>query len=158
MYKIVDPVDAATPSGAQNDNSKVFIQTIDVGHPMEIHWYLDDVLVTELDGMDTIAISSLQLQPGVYSLSVTVVDPTPWVRDESARDSFMKQTFSWPVQILNDPCPADLNDDDMVGILDLLAIIDAWGTCQGCAADLDGNNLVNVADLLMVVDAWGACS
>lgn len=156
MYKIVDPVDSATPSGTQNDTSEVFVQPIDVGHPMEIHWYLNDVQL-DLDGELTVAISSLELPVGIHSLSVTVVDPTPWVRDEVARDSFMKQTFTWPVQILNAPCPADLNDDDMVGIADLLAIIDAWGACEACPADLDNNEVVNVADLLIVIDAWGSC-
>ena len=156
MYAIVNPVDAATPIGVQNDSSEVFIQPIDVGHSMEIHWYINDVQL-DADGETTLSISSLSLPVGSHSLSVSVVDPTPWVRDEAARESVMKQTFVWPVQISNAPCPADLNNDEVVGIADLLAIIEAWGKCSGCDADIDGNNVVNVADLLAVVDEWGVC-
>jgi hypothetical protein len=54
-------------------------------------------------------------------------------------------------------CPADLNDDDMVNVFDLLDLLDAWGPCPGCAADLNGDDVVNVFDLLDLLDAWGPC-
>jgi len=37
---------------------------------------------------------------GLYSLQVSVVDPTEWVRDEIAREASMKQEITWPVQIV----------------------------------------------------------
>jgi len=54
-------------------------------------------------------------------------------------------------------CPTDLNGDGVVGVADLLSIIDAWGACSGCAADINDDGTVNVSDLLEVVGTWGAC-
>jgi len=65
------------------------------------------------------------------------------------------------------PCPADIapvgDVDDVVNVVDLLAVISAWGPCadpNACLADLappGGDNVVNVQDLLAVIAAWGAC-
>lgn len=61
--------------------------------------------------------------------------------------------------------PADINDDLAVSVLDLLAVINAWGPCTlppavPCAqADIaphpQGDRKVDVLDLLMVINNWG---
>ncbi len=56
------------------------------------------------------------------------------------------------------PCPADVNDDGVVNVSDLLSVINHWGTCPGpCPSDVDGNGVVNVSDLLRVINDWGSC-
>ncbi|MCH8345283.1 MAG: hypothetical protein IH983_15035 [Planctomycetes bacterium] len=59
-----------------------------------------------------------------------------------------------------DTCDADLNGDGVVGILDLLMLLAAWGPCDepcppACAGDLNGNCTVNVLDLLILLANWG---
>ena len=54
-------------------------------------------------------------------------------------------------------CPADINDDGVVDVLDLLAVLGAWGDCPGCAEDINGDDVVDVLDLLEVLSAWGPC-
>ena len=54
-------------------------------------------------------------------------------------------------------CEADLNDDGMVGIADLLALLAAWGTDPGGPPDFDGNGDVGISDLLFLLAAWGPC-
>lgn len=62
-------------------------------------------------------------------------------------------------------CDADLspapNGDGTVGVPDLLAIINTWGTCQprpaACPADLNNDQTVGVPDLLAAINQWGAC-
>jgi hypothetical protein len=54
-------------------------------------------------------------------------------------------------------CLADINGDGTVNVSDLLALIGAWGPCDGCPEDLDNSGVVNVSDLLTVIGAWGAC-
>ncbi len=50
----------------------------------------------------------------------------------------------------------DLDGDGVVGILDLLALLSAWGPCAGeCPADLDGDGAVGVLDLLALLANWG---
>ncbi|MCH2139729.1 MAG: hypothetical protein MK100_01685 [Phycisphaerales bacterium] len=55
------------------------------------------------------------------------------------------------------PCPNDLDGDGQVGTNEILAILDAWGECQGCPADLDGNGFVDVDDILLIVSTFGPC-
>jgi hypothetical protein len=49
----------------------------------------------------------------------------------------------------------DVNGDGLVDVTDLLAVMDAWGPCDGCAEDLNGDGIVDVVDLLEVVGNWG---
>ena len=49
----------------------------------------------------------------------------------------------------------DVNGDGLVDVSDLLAVMDAWGPCNGCSADLNGDGIVDVVDLLEVVGNWG---
>ena len=55
------------------------------------------------------------------------------------------------------PCPADIDGNGIVGVGDILALIDAWGTA-GSPADIDGNGIVGTGDLLALIDNWGVCS
>jgi hypothetical protein len=65
-------------------------------------------------------------------------------------------------------CPADIapvgNLDQIVGVPDLLFIINSWGPCvnpNNCPADLapppDGDDTVGVPDLLFIINNWGPC-
>ncbi|MCH8152968.1 MAG: hypothetical protein IH830_11425, partial [Planctomycetes bacterium] len=57
-----------------------------------------------------------------------------------------------------DPCPWDLNGSGDVGILDLLALLAAWGPCEApCPPDFDGGGTVDIFDLLTLIANWGAC-
>jgi len=156
MYKIVDPIDNATPFSIFDGSETVFIETVNVGHPMDVQWFLDDVPIG-LPGDLVMDLSLLTISQGMHTLSVDVVDPTPWVRDEVARDTFMKQRRSWLVDIVVPACSEDLDGNGFVDVIDLLAVVGAWGPCNGCVEDLDGNQVVNITDLLMVINAWGAC-
>ncbi|MBC8200479.1 MAG: hypothetical protein H8E86_00420 [Planctomycetes bacterium] len=50
---------------------------------------------------------------------------------------------------------ADIDKDGVVGVADLLLVIDQWGS-DGYA-DVNGDGIVNVLDLLAIVDVWGTC-
>jgi len=54
-------------------------------------------------------------------------------------------------------CPADINQDGVVDVLDLLAVLNAWGDCPGCPEDITGDGVVDVLDLLEVLGSWGPC-
>ena len=55
-------------------------------------------------------------------------------------------------------CPADLNGDGTVGILDLLSLLAAWGTNPGGPPDFDGDGVVGILDLLALLANWGRCA
>lgn len=51
----------------------------------------------------------------------------------------------------------DVDGDGVVGVMDMLALLAAWGDCPpaaGCPADVDGDDAVGVTDLLMLLANW----
>ena len=50
---------------------------------------------------------------------------------------------------------ADIDGDGNVGVEEMLAIIAAWGPCDGCPEDLNNDGVVDVADMLIVIAQWG---
>ena len=53
-------------------------------------------------------------------------------------------------------CTSDITLDGLVGVNDLLAIIDTWDNMGG-PEDIDGSGTVDSGDLLMILDSWGWC-
>ena len=59
-----------------------------------------------------------------------------------------------------DVIPGDLDGDGVVGIGDLLILLQSWGPCPdpcppSCSADLDGDCTVGMGDLLFLFANWG---
>ncbi|MFM7261607.1 MAG: M12 family metallo-peptidase [bacterium] len=52
------------------------------------------------------------------------------------------------------PCPADFDDDGIVGASDLSEVLNAWG---GPLGDLNGDGTTDAADLAELLGAWGNC-
>jgi hypothetical protein len=56
--------------------------------------------------------------------------------------------------------PGDVTGDGVVDVLDLVALILAWGPCAdacppACPGDVDGDCTVGVEDLTVIVESWG---
>jgi glucose/arabinose dehydrogenase len=54
-------------------------------------------------------------------------------------------------------CPADITNNGIVDVDDLLMVINNWGSAGG-PGDVNGNNMVDTDDLLEVINAWGPCT
>lgn len=55
-------------------------------------------------------------------------------------------------------CVWDLTDDGIVGVPDLLDVINHWGPCAApCPSDISGDGVVGVPDLLAIINHWGPC-
>jgi uncharacterized membrane protein len=85
-----------------------------------------------------------------------------WINDDGTRivgaafntTTAQYEAVMWQAQ---EPMPGDTTGDGFVSVNDLLAVINAWGTCPApgsCAADLNGDGIVNVDDLLIVINNW----
>jgi hypothetical protein len=61
------------------------------------------------------------------------------------------------LNLCESPCPADINGDSTVNVLDLLLVLAAWGNTSG-PEDINGDGIVNVLDILEVLAAWGPCA
>ena len=55
-------------------------------------------------------------------------------------------------------CLWDLDGNETVGILDLLALLAAWGSDPGGPPDFDGDGNVGILDLLALLANWGPCA
>ena len=58
-------------------------------------------------------------------------------------------------------CPAELDGNGVVGIVDFLALLVSWGDCPAegpCPADIDDDDQVGVTDLLALLGEWGSCT
>ena len=53
-------------------------------------------------------------------------------------------------------CGGDTNQDYNVDVLDMLYILEVWGTSNP-AGDINEDGIVDVSDLLEVIGAWGPC-
>ena len=73
-----------------------------------------------------------------------------------ARSELVEVSF-YEVDPTSCNCPGDVTCDSIVGVSDLLAMIDSWGECDFCGTDLNNDGAVNVLDLLSLIDNWGGC-
>ena len=55
---------------------------------------------------------------------------------------------------MDETIPEDVNGDGNVDVVDLLAVVGAWGPCKVCNEDINGDSMVDVVDLLAVIGAW----
>lgn len=134
FYDQVDPIDDATALGTiLGPGDVAFVQPVQpLGHDLDIIWKLDAETI-ELSQPE-LALCPLQLQPGVYVLSVTVVDNTSMVRDEQARAEQMTETMQWVVHVAVPP--ADRNADGVVDFFDVQDFLDDYAA-RDPSADLN---------------------
>lgn len=104
---------------------------------------------------------SVEFFPGSYPQSLAITDFNQDGRNDIVTANQFDSPPSIGLLINQTPLPilGDITGDGAVDVLDLLAVIGAWGLClppyASCPADLDGNGVVNVLDLLIVIGNWG---
>ncbi len=69
--------------------------------------------------------------------------------------------FAVPVGGVGSSCPADVDWDGVVGITDLLSVLEEWGQGSG-TSDFTGidhisDGIVDIHDFLGVLTEWGPC-
>ena len=70
------------------------------------------------------------------------------------------ESYLYAVDLVGEPgIVGDVDADGVVGILDFLALLAAWGPCpdppEPCPADLDGDSVVGITDFLILLGNWG---
>ncbi len=120
-----------------------------------------------IQGFDPIELTLSPGQSGTVFQDITF-DETSWDLKEDIRIiGFVQDVASYapaevhqaaiipypfPQLIL---CPADINGDGTVDVLDLLEVLGNWGGSGD--ADITGDGVVDVLDLLEVLGSWGPC-
>lgn len=157
LYRIVRPIDSATPPGTLNAADSVFVDVVQPTQPLSIEWRVDGQLVAT--NVPTLDLSSLDLRGGASVLKVRVRDNTTWVRNENARNALMTQEMTWTLNI--PACPADLNNDRVVDDADFVRFASAYelfvcGVGTPCIADFNADGFVDDTDFVHFAAAYEA--
>lgn len=137
IYKLVSPIDDATPPGTYPAERTVFfVEPMQpVSHDLDIQWYLDDELIPGATDTTLYALI-LGLIPGTYALSVEVVDNTELVRDEDMREEYMTDTREWTLEVTD--CFPDWHTDYDEWVF--VGKPDCWCYPRQCHGDADGQS------------------
>jgi formylglycine-generating enzyme required for sulfatase activity len=160
IYKIVSPIDDATPSSAMPlpCDTTFFVTPLQpADHNLDIQWSLNGQDV--LGATDPNYTPDVSLLPvGIHDVAVRVVDNTSRVRDENAIANYLTASRQWQIEKFFTP---DLDGNEFVGINDFYLFIQHWmetdcndnnNWCDG--ADMDHINGVNMEDFALFAQYW----
>jgi len=135
FYRTVSPIDDASPTGAlyQGHDASLYVNPVrPVGHELDIRWLIGASPIAGQTG-ETLEVCELQLQPGVYLVTAEVTDNTPWVRDEAARATYLRDSRTYLLEITTPP--GDRNGDGRLDFTDVVDFLQDFGA-QDSSADL----------------------
>ncbi|UCD75737.1 MAG: hypothetical protein JSV91_02245 [Phycisphaerales bacterium] len=80
-----------------------------------------------------------------------------WVMTATATAEPLGATseFSACIEVTGQSTPGDVNNDGVVDIDDIFAVLNAWGACDACPEDVNGDGLVDIDDIFEVLANWG---
>ncbi len=101
----------------------------------------------------------VEFAPGTYPQSIAVADMTGDGLDDIVAGLEFQNPPSVAVMINAFALAGDVDGDGVVGILDFLELLGAWGPCPdpcppSCASDFDEDCAVGVADFLILLGNW----
>ncbi len=108
-----------------------------------------------------LSINTAGLTPGLHEAVLSLGASDENIPGESS--SVLSITWSVTINGVGVPCPGDITPpggNGTVNIDDLVAVLNAFGSCPGCPEDITppgGNGVVNIDDLVAVLNAFGAC-
>jgi hypothetical protein len=107
-----------------------------------------------ISGIDGAVLDSVNLGSAVDAITAIpdVVGDGSWEIVAGSRDGTVT-CLSGGVDAISYH-PADLNQDGVIGVNDLLIVMDQWGMVDSYA-DINGDGIVGVADLLIIIAQWG---
>jgi hypothetical protein len=87
-------VQGSTPPGQVAADQVVWLQTLHpVSHELDVTWTLDGTTLPTANSR-FVDLAAVDLAPGLHTLTATIVDPTPFIRDPAVRPT---ATRSWTV-------------------------------------------------------------
>ena len=68
-----------------------------IGHDLTVTWRVNGTVIAAAQNHQTLPLAKLALDAQAI-ITVEVIDPTPFVRNEAFRAAFMRETRQWTVQ------------------------------------------------------------
>jgi hypothetical protein len=96
----VELIAASTPADSPRSAREViWVETAHpVYHELELTWQIDGRTIPAAANRTYLSLSDWGITEGEHTVSVKVVDPTPFVRDSMIRDTSLTATRSWTVR------------------------------------------------------------
>ncbi len=152
FYRTVSTIDGASPTATpyMGHDVELFVTPMQPdGHDLDVRWFVDDEPVAGATA-DTLELCALQLQPGLRNIRVEVTDNTPWVRDEDARQLYMRDSRTYIVQILTPPGDrtgdGQLDFDDVVDFLSDFSAEDPSADLAPPSGEFDFSDVLEFLD------------
>jgi len=135
IYRKVSPIDASSdPTADYRDDDVLFVTSLTVaGAPLPVRWSLDGVPIPGGSG-GTLDLANLGLAGCAATITATVTDDTPWMRDEAFRAAQMTDSVTFEINRVwqNEVCSTTPNT-----------------TGAGAIMALDGSNSVAAENLVL---------
>ena len=119
-------------------------QTDTTGPDVEGNWQTSTYSLTDVPGFEV---------NDMFRIQFVASDLNESSRVEAAIDNVHMELIDCSAQ----PCPGDIDGDGTVDTNEILAVLGAWGPCDGCPEDVTGDGHVGVDDLLLLVGSFGPC-
>ena len=148
FYKIVSPIDDASPNDVVYEGHDTVLTVTPMrplDHELDIQWSLNAQPIPGQTGQ-TLRVCELQLQPGTHIISAEVIDNTPWVRDESARQAYHRDSISYAVSIATPP--GDRTGDGELDFSDVLDFLADFGAADPSADLAAPEGVFDFSDVL----------
>lgn len=148
FYKIVSAIDDASPNDIVYEGHDTVLSVSPMspqGQTLSIQWTLNGDPVPSATG-ETFRVCELQLQPGTHIVGVEVIDNTPWVRDEGARQAHMRDSLSYAVSIAT--APGDRTGDGELDFSDVLDFLTDFGSGHASADLAPPMGVLDFSDVL----------
>ena len=124
--------------------------------------YIGDLLVVDNDGLHGMEERSglIGLEAGQHRIRVEFFENaetagliTRWAGPGLAKQIIPAAQWGW--EDGTSSCPEDVDGSGTIDVNDLLAVISAFGPCDGCPEDMDGDGIVGVDEILAVLSLYG---
>ena len=141
-------------------SSNTIVGTVPLtGRPRAAHLsHADSILYVATTESELVRIDAMGAASAIIDTFALTGSPSDMAFNEATKRAVIAQPVPDGVDLVSfDRCPADLDGDGNVGILDLLFLLAAWGSDPGGPPDFDGDGAVGILDLLTLLANWGPC-
>ena len=127
-----------------------------IGNQLEVYSARIDASATLVEGPDVLRVMPVWETYGSPSAAMTPAGDLLMVYPLWAGNPYNAPRIQGELFDFGPPMPGDLDGDAVVGIIDFLMLLGAWGPCPpgDCPADLDGDGVVGIVDLLTLLANW----
>jgi len=127
-----------------------------IGNELEVYSARIDASARLVEGPDVLRVMPVWETYGGSSAAMTPAGKLLMVYPLWAGNPYNAPRIQGELFDFGPPMPGDLDGDGVVGIIDFLMLLGAWGPCPpvNCPADLDGDGVVGIVDLLTLLANW----